>query len=164
MMRLIIVLLLSLTAPLNFAANSQTIEGTAPNFTLKSDSGKNIRLSEYRGQVVLVNFWASWCGPCRQEMPALNALQKKYEKLGFTVMGVNLDQNPDDAQKVLRDIPVDFPILYDNENVVSESYDVDAMPTTVLIDRDGNMRYLHRGYKAGYEDSYENQIKTLVRE
>lgn len=138
--------------------------GPAENFTLKSAQGSNIRLSEYRGQVVLINFWASWCGPCRQEMPHLDALQKKYETLGFTVFGVNVEQDRKMADQVLRDIPVTFPILFDENNTVSELYDVDAMPATVLVDRNGDIRFVHRGYKSGYEDEYERQIRTLIKE
>jgi peroxiredoxin len=141
-----------------------TSKGQAANFTLKSSSGENIRLSEYRGQVVLINFWASWCGPCRQEMPHLDSIQQKYQGMGFTVFGVNVEQDRAMADKVLRDIPVTFPILYDSDNEVSQTYDVDAMPTTVLVDRNGEIRYMHRGYKPGYELEYEKQIKTLIRE
>jgi peroxiredoxin len=136
----------------------------APDFTLKSTQGDNIRLSEHRGEVVLLNFWASWCGPCRQEMPLLDALQQRYNKLGFSVVGVNVDKDSALANKMLKDIPVTFPVLLDNTGAVSASYNVSAMPTTVIIDRDGNMRYLHKGYKPGYEQDYEQQIKALIQE
>lgn len=155
------VFILALLAPLALAASSS---GPAANFTLKSAGGENIRLSEYRGQVVLLNFWASWCGPCRQEMPELDALHQKYEGLGFTVFGVNVEQDRKMADKVLRDIPVSFPILFDDQNEVSELYDVDAMPVTVLVDRSGDIRFMHRGYKPGYEIEYEAQIRELVKE
>ena len=138
--------------------------GPAANFTLKSAAGDNVRLSEYRGQVVLINFWASWYGPCRQEMPELEAIHRKYADLGFTVFGVNVEQDRAMADRVLRDIPVSFPILFDDDNRVSELYGVDAMPVTVLVDRGGAIRYLHRGYKPGYEDEYEAQVRTLVKE
>ena len=121
----------------------------APDFTLKSASGKNLRLSEYRGQVVLVNFWASWCAPCRKEMPALNALQTQFESLGFTVLGVNVDQIRSDADKMLQEIPVNFPVLFDTDNQVTELYKVVAMPTTLIVDKNGDVRYLHRSYKPG---------------
>ena len=137
---------------------------SAPDFTLKSTQGDNVRLSEHRGEVLLVNFWASWCGPCRQEMPLLDALQQRYGKLGFNVVGVNVDKDSALANKLLKDIPVTFPVLLDNTGTVSASYNVSAMPTTVLIDRDGNVRYLHKGYKPGYEQDYEQQIKELIRE
>ncbi len=145
------------------AAHSWALD-SAPDFTLKTTQGDNVRLSEKRGEVLLVNFWASWCGPCRQEMPLLNALHQRYSKLGFNVVGVNVDKDSALANKLLKDIPVTFPVLLDNTGAVSASYNVSAMPTTVLIDRDGNMRYLHKGYKPGYEQEYEQQIKELIRE
>lgn len=136
----------------------------APDFALKSTAGSNLRLSEHRGDVILLNFWASWCGPCRQEMPLLNTLHQRYGKLGFSVVGVNVDKDSSLADKILKDIPVTFPVLLDDTGAVSASYDVSAMPTSVLIDRDGNMRYLHKGYKPGYELEYETEIKELLRE
>lgn len=138
--------------------------GAAPDFTLKSRDGSNIKLSELRGQVVMVNFWASWCGPCRQEMPLLEQLYQRYQPMGFTLLGVNVEEDSSAADKVLKDIPVSFPILYDSKNSVSESYQVRAMPSTFLIDRDGNVRYLHKGYQPGYEEDYQQQIRELVRE
>ncbi len=146
------------------ASNASSISGKAPDFTLKSRSGQNIRLSDLRGQVVMLNFWASWCGPCRQEMPILEQLHKRYGKLGFTVVGVNVEQDTSKAVAYLRDIKVSFPILYDNTSKVSKLYSVNAMPTTVMIDRNGNMRFKHEGYKPGYEKDYKKQIKQLVRE
>lgn len=145
-------------------ANAAAVKGPAPNFTLKSLNGKNLKLSEMRGNVVLINFWASWCGPCRQEMPLLNALHKKYEPLGFTVLGVNVEEKTGDARGFLGNFPVDFPVLLDSSNKVSKLYDVVAMPTTVVVDRDGNMRFLHKGYKPGDEKEYRKMVKKLIRE
>lgn len=162
MMRILLLLSVFLFSQLGYAA--KTLQEPAPDFTLKSNGNSNLRLSEQRGQVVLLNFWASWCGPCRQEMPLLDKIQQKYAKLGFTVLGVNVDKDRAKADKILKDIPVSFPILYDNEGLVSKLFDVNAMPTTVLIDRDGNMRYLHMGFKPGYEDLYVQHIKALIRE
>lgn len=136
----------------------------APDFTLKSRSGENVRLSDFRGQVVLLNFWASWCGPCRQEMPILDAIHKKYEALGFTVLGVNVDLKSEKAINYLKDTPVDFPVLYDPKSKVSELYSVSAMPSTAIIDRDGKVRYIHPGYKTGDEKKYKSKIKELMRE
>jgi peroxiredoxin len=137
---------------------------SAPDFTLKSLDGKNLKLSELTGNVVLINFWASWCGPCREEMPLLNALHNKYQPLGFTVLGVNVEEDVQGAKGFLKNFPVDFPVLLDNTNQVSKQYKVIAMPTTVVVDRDGNMRYLHQGYKPGDEVKYRQMVKKLVRE
>lgn len=145
-------------------ASAASVSGPAPNFTLKSMSGKNLKLSEMTGNVVLINFWASWCGPCRQEMPLLNDLHNKYESLGFTVLGVNVEEQSDAARGFINDYPVDFPVLLDSKNQVSKLYNVVAMPTTVVVDRDGNMRFLHKGYKPGDEQEYRKMVKKLIRE
>ena len=136
----------------------------APDFTLKSSSGSNLRLSEHRGDVVLINFWASWCGPCRQEMPLLSELHDKYKALGFTVLGVNVEEDSSQAKKLLKEMPVSFPVLFDNDSAVSKRYDVVAMPSTVLVDRNGKMRYLHKGYKPGEEEIYLEMVRSLIRE
>lgn len=136
----------------------------APDFTLKSKSGENLRLEEQQGNVVLINFWASWCAPCREELPHFEDMQQEYEDLGFTVLAVNVDENPEKANILLDDIPVSFPVLFDDNDKVSKMYDVRAMPTTVIVDRDGNKRLTHYGYKSGDEDKYKTVIKTLLRE
>lgn len=159
----LLVLTLLFVSSLNVYAG-QTLSGQAPDFTLKSRSGKNIKLSELRGQVVMLNFWASWCGPCRQEMPLLEGLYKKYHALGFVLLGVNVEQDSNNAIAYLRDISVSFPVLYDNQNKVSKAYNISAMPSTIMVDRDGKLRFLHQGYKPGYEKEYESQIKKLIRE
>lgn len=148
----------------SITGHTQNIEGVAPDFTLKSNQGSNMRLEDLRGSVVMVNFWVSWCGPCRQEMPLMDEIYKKYEKFGFTILAVNVDEDSADADRFLGDVPVSFPVLYDNESRISELYNVDAMPTTIMIDRNGNKRFLHRGYKEGYEKDYEKQVKKLIRE
>lgn len=136
----------------------------APSFSLPSRSGDMVSLDKLRGKVVMLNFWASWCGPCRQEMPLLDQMHKRYSSLGFTMIGVNVEANTADAEKWLQQTPVSFPVLFDKENKVSKLYDVNAMPSTVFIDRKGNVRALHRGYKPGDESEYLNQIRALLRE
>jgi peroxiredoxin len=155
---------LGMTAAVFMAASAVSAglkQTSAPDFTLKSNAGENLRLSEYRGEVVLINFWASWC---RQEMPVLSALHDKYRALGFTVLGVNVEADSSKARKLLQELPVSFPVVFDNDSVVSKQYDVVAMPSTVLVDRDGNMRYLHKGYKPGLETVYQQQVRDLIRE
>ncbi|MDH4126190.1 MAG: TlpA family protein disulfide reductase [Gammaproteobacteria bacterium] len=136
----------------------------APDFALKSASGDNLRLSEYRGNVVMVNFWATWCGPCRQEMPLLDELYSRYERVGFTLLGVNIDDDSRKAMNMISELGVNFPVLFDDRKEVSKLYEVDAMPVTVIIDREGNVRFIHQGYKPGYEEHYLDQVRTLLRE
>lgn len=144
--------------------HADPISGPAPDFTLKSRGGKNLKLSEYRGQVVMLNFWASWCGPCRQEMPLLEQLFQRYQPMGFTILAVNVEDSSGDALKMLKDVSVNFPVLFDSDNRISDTYGIEAMPSTILVDRDGNMRFAHVGYMPGYENDYDREIKTLVRE
>ncbi len=136
----------------------------APDFALKSATGENLRLSEYRGDVVLINFWATWCGPCRQEMPLLDQLYTRYERVGFSLLGVNIDDDSARAMEMIRELGVSFPVLFDARKEVSQLYNVDAMPVTVLVDREGTVRYVHKGYKPGYEEMYLDQIRSLLRE
>ena len=136
----------------------------APDFALKSSTGENLRLSEFRGDVVMINFWATWCGPCRQEMPLLDQLYSRYERVGFNLLGVNIDDDSNRAMNMIRELGVSFPVLFDARKEVSKLYDVDAMPVTVLVDREGNVRYVHQGYKPGYEENYLDQVRSLLRE
>ena len=145
-------------------ASSVKLAEEAPDFTLKSLGGENLRLEEYRGQVVLINFWASWCGPCRQEMPILDRLHQRYEDTGFAVLGVNVEGEVAPAKKIVDKTNVTFPVLIDEGQSVSQLYDLEAMPSTVVVDRDGKVRYVHRGYKPGDEAKYVEVVKTLIRE
>lgn len=153
----VLALVVSLCSPLLQAAQ-------APDFTLKANDGSNLRLAEQRGDIVLLNFWASWCGPCLQEMPELDRLAKKFQPLGVQVWGVNVERDSAAAKAYLNKVQVQFPILFDSENTVSQAYSVEAMPTTVILDKAGQVRAVHRGYKAGYEKKYEDDIKALLRD
>lgn len=136
----------------------------APDFALKSAAGPNLRLSEHRGQVVMINFWATWCGPCRQEMPKLEEIFSRYERAGFTLLGVNIDEDSARALRLAADLGVSFPLLLDNEQSVSRLYDVQAMPMTVLVDRGGKVRSVHFGYRPGMEQRYLDEVRALLRE
>ena len=156
-----------LAAALSFSALAHAVvtpQAAAPDFTLKSAEGRNLRLQEQRGQVVLVNFWASWCGPCKQEMPHLSRLFEKYRSSGFTLLAVNIDDDARHGAATAAKWGLKFPVLLDADKNVTRLYDLGAMPSTVLIDRDGKVRYLHRGYREGVEEAYERQIRELVKE
>ncbi len=162
MVRMSRVFLLVLGLLLASSGSSKSLEIPAPDFTLKALSGDNLRLAELRGQVVLINFWATWCGPCRQELPVLETLHRRYEDAGFTVLGVNVEGEAEPAQALASG--VSFPMLIDAGQEVSKLYDLKAMPSTFVVDRDGVVRYVHRGYKPGDEAKYVEVVKTLIRE
>lgn len=150
------------------AIATQSASGTgapAPDFQLAARGGSAVNLSQFKGQVVMINFWATWCAPCRQEMPLLESIHKKYKPMGFTMLGVNVEPDSQAAEQWLsKQPPVSFPILFDTDSKVSKLYKVTGMPNSVIIDRKGNVRVLHRGYKPGDENEYLNQIRALVRE
>lgn len=154
-------LAVSSLAPSSLVSASNSV---APPFTLPSRAGDTVSLEQLKGKVVMLNFWASWCGPCRTEMPLLEQMHKRYSSLGFTLLGVNVEANTTDAERWLQETPVSFPVLFDRDNKVSKLYDVSVMPSTVFIDRKGNIRYLHKGYKSGDEGEYLNQIRALLKE
>lgn len=136
---------------------------SAPDFTLHTMNGPNMRLHEQRGKVVMINFWATWCGPCRQEMPHLDRLYDKYKSSGFVLMGINVDDDTRNAAAVAAKLGIRFPVLLDTDKQVSRLYDLSTMPSTVLVDRDGKVRYVHRGYLSGYEDTYDKQVRELLK-
>jgi peroxiredoxin len=144
---------------------ASSLEGqVAPDFVLRSATGENLRLSEYRGDVVLINFWATWCGPCRQEMPLLDDLYGRYQRVGFNLLGVNIDEDSRRAMQMVQELGVNFPVLFDENKEVSKLYEVEAMPVTILVDREGIVRHIHHGYKPGYEEKYLTEIRSLLRE
>jgi thiol-disulfide isomerase/thioredoxin len=150
-------------ASATFAASSS---GPAPAFQLSGRGGKAIDLGQFKGQVVMINFWATWCGPCRQEMPLLEDIHKKYKSMGFTMLGVNVEPDSAAAEAWLakQPKPVTFPIAFDTDSKVSKLYKVAGMPSTVFVDRKGNVRVMHKGYKPGDENFYLTQIRSMLKE
>ncbi len=159
----IILLVLSIFMGSSLASSGLTGQ-TAPDFVLKSATGENLRLSEYRGDVVMINFWATWCGPCRQEMPLLDELYGRYQRVGFNLLGVNIDDDSRRAMAMVNELGISFPVLFDEDKKVSKLYEVETMPLTILLDREGTVRHVHHGYQPGYEQKYLNEIRSLLRE
>jgi len=137
---------------------------SAPDFTLPARDGGTVRLADLKGQVVMINFWATWCGPCRQEMPLLARLHEKYEALGFTLLGVNVEPDSAPAVAWLKGVPVQFPILFDTQSSVATGFGVEGMPSSVFLDRTGKVRYVHRGFQPGDEAKYADMIRSLLKE
>ena len=117
----------------------------APDFTLKTPDGQAVRLSDLRGRLVMVNFWATWCAPCAVEMPALEATYRKYKDQGLVVLAVNQAEAPDKVTQYMRDHNLTFPTVLDTDTSVAQLYRVTGYPTTWLIDREGNLQQLRRG-------------------
>ena len=159
--RMALVLLVGAGAGLSIAGD---VNVPASDFSLATPAGQPLTLSQYKGNVVLVNFWATWCGPCQQEMPLLDQMYRKYKPAGFTLIGVNVDKDAPPVKELLARKPVSFPVALDPENAVSKAYHVADMPSSVLIDRKGVVRYVHRGYRPGDENEYQDRIRQLIRE
>jgi peroxiredoxin len=146
------------------AAAAQLVGSEAPDFVLKSVSGANLRLSEYRGEVVMLSFWATWCGDCRAQLERLGDMHTRYEDAGVELLAVSLDQNQKQAQDAAVSLGVSYPVLHDAGGEVGRLYDVSKMPVMVLIDRGGVVREVFEGYRRGNEDQYLERVQALLRE
>ena len=135
----------------------------APAFSARSLTGDgNVALGNYKGKVVYLDFWASWCAPCQTSLPALEALRKEFPADQFQVIAINVDQDPEKARKLLEKLKIGYPSATDPEGRLPETFGLKTMPTSYLIDRDGVIRRVHPGFRSGDVDAIRAQIKTLV--
>ena len=126
--------------------------------------GDALRLESYRGKVVYLDFWASWCGPCRQSLPQLEKLRNEIKARGFEVIAINVDENPQDGLNFLKKYPVTYPIVQDSHGVLAQLYDVKGMPSSYLIDRKGVVRYVHQGFNKKDLPPLREAVEQLVGE
>lgn len=139
--------------------------GPAPSCPLPAlDGGKVIDPAKLKGKVTYLDFWASWCGPCAQSFPFMNELHAELQKQGLEVVAVNLDEETSDAAEFLKSHPAQFTVVSDRESKCPALYDVKAMPTTYLIDRKGNIRHVHLGFRAGDKAEIKKQVQALLSE
>ena len=157
-MRLLAVVLAAfvLAAPARAAGQGDA----APAFSLPDASGAATTLASLRGRVVYVDFWASWCTPCRRSFPWMNALHARYGSQGL--VAINVDKRRDDAARFLRDTPAQFAVLYDAQGTVPSAYDVREMPSSYLIDRDGTIVLAEQGFHDERKDAVEARIRDLL--
>ncbi len=160
-LRLLAATILGAGVLLSLGAHATEVGKPAPEFQLPSGD-KTIKLADYKGKVVYVDFWASWCGPCRQSFPWMNEMQSKYGAQGLTVLAINVDQKREDAKKFLADTPAKFTIAYDDKGVTPKAFAVKTMPTSMLIGADGMVKVIHRGFRADETQALEQQIRTAL--
>lgn len=134
----------------------------APPLALPRADGRVLDLAGLRGKVVYVDFWASWCGPCRKSFPWMNAMQQKYEAKSFVVLGINLDESREDAARFLSQTPAEFTVLYDPEGKSARAWRVKGMPSSYLIGADGKVRFVHTGFREEQRDELEQRIKQAL--
>jgi cytochrome c biogenesis protein CcmG/thiol:disulfide interchange protein DsbE len=151
------------TAMLHAAtATGVGIGDLAPAFSLPTAAGEPVALDKLKGRVVYVDFWASWCGPCRRSFPWLNEMQQKYGAQGFTVVGVNVDKRRPDAERFLRQTPATFTIVYDEAGRTPEAYAVKGMPSSYLIDVAGKVVAIESGFRDEQKPVFEQRIRALL--
>ena len=134
----------------------------APAFEWRNESGSPVGLDQYKGKVVYLDFWASWCGPCRQSFPWMNEMLAKYAAKGLVVVGVNLDANAADAKKFLNETPAKFDVFFDNKGQSPKLYGVRGMPTSYLIDRNGKIASIHAGFNPAKKAELESALRNAL--
>jgi peroxiredoxin len=148
----------------SLAAAPNMVGKAAPDFVLRGLDGRNLRLSEYRGQVVLVNFWSRSDGNSRQQMPALDRINITYQRAGLVVLGVSVDDDLRRSREFATAMRVSYPLLFDTGSEIGKDYLLQKMPVTILVDRAGVVRYSAVGFRRGDERIYLDQIRELLRE
>jgi peroxiredoxin len=136
----------------------------APDFVLKSVAGENLRLSEYRGRVVMLSFGASWCGDCRAQLAGLADMYDRYAGAGFELLAVSLDTSLKQAADTAKSMRAEYPVLHDVGGEVGRLYEVDKTPFVVLVDREGVVREVIEGYRRGDEEQYLERVRALLSE
>ena len=144
------------------AAHAVDAGAPAPNFSLPTAKGEIVALDKLRGKVVYVDFWASWCGPCRRSFPWMNDMQQKYGAKGFTVVAINVDKKRADAEKFLKLLPANFPVVYDEAGTTPAAFAVQGMPSSYLIDARGNVSYVERGFVDESRGPLEDRVRALL--
>jgi cytochrome c biogenesis protein CcmG, thiol:disulfide interchange protein DsbE len=133
-----------------------------PEIGLTDLSGKTVNVASLAGKVVVIDFWATWCAPCKEELPVLQKLYKKYAAQGLVVVGVSVDKDAANIPSFLKKLGVTFPVVHDANHQVSGRYQPPRMPSSYIVDRKGIVRYVHGGFRADDAAVFEKQIKELL--
>lgn len=145
-------------------ARAGQVGTVAPDFSLKDLNGKTVALQQLKGKVVLLDFWAPWCPPCREELPALDALYKKYNNDGLVIIGIDMDDSEKLVAEFLQRAPVSFTILIDRKGTLTREYRFRTLPTAFIVGKDGVIRYQHMGFGKEFMPTYEKEIVELLKQ
>lgn len=163
--RITLLLCASLAMAVARPLTASEAERPAPDCTLTTlDGAQRHNLQQFRGKVLYVDFWASWCTPCAQSFPFMNGLDRDLRDQGLQVLGINLDENPDDARDFLAKLPASFTIVADASQQCAKDFGVQAMPSSYLIDRNGVIRHQHLGFRAGEAEQFRQLVEQLLAE
>lgn len=163
-----VLLLLAITALLPISSQAQDVGSDAPAFSGKDTKGNEIKLGDYKDKVVLLDFWASWCSPCKQEMPFLIELYNEYKVKNFEIIAINLDTQEKKMHQFIEqlstspDFKITFKVIWDPKAEIAEKYGLKAMPTTVLIDRKGVVRFRYKGFHPSKKEDYKSDLEELL--
>jgi len=146
-----------------FFGSGNAFSAPAPDFELEGQQ-KQVKLSDYRGQIVYLDFWASWCQPCRKSFTWMNKMQSLYGEEGFKVIAINLDESRQKANYFLQQIPANFDVAFDPRGDTAETYNVKAMPSSYIIDKHGNVIHANLGFRSKDEEKLEAKIRNLIRQ
>jgi cytochrome c biogenesis protein CcmG, thiol:disulfide interchange protein DsbE len=144
------------------SAAAVTVGEMAPSFALPTAEATTIELERLRGQVVYVDFWASWCGPCRRSFPWMSELQQRYRDRGLTVVAINVDAKREDAARFLREFPATFAVVYDGGGTTPRAYGVKAMPSSFIVDTRGRIVAIESGFHEDRRAAIEETIRSLI--
>ncbi len=160
------ILIIIITSFISKGVCQEKIGSSAPDFEGKTIKAKEIKLSDYSGKVVLIDFWASWCPPCREEMPALIDFYDSHKNSKFQLIAVNIDDKEENMQSFLDNLfpEPEFPIIADNKQKIPPLFNIEAMPTTIFIDKKGKIRFWHNGFQKSYVNDFNSELAQLLKE
>lgn len=162
--RLVAACVLALGLTSTPGAHALEVGATPPPIDLPDLDGSPVELEELAGKVVLIDFWASWCGPCKKEMPMLQALHERHATRGLVVIGINIDRNEKKLESFLKHTPVTFRIVHDRRAEIASRYELSTMPSTFFVGRNGKLRHVHEGFREDHAELIERRIQTLLDE
>lgn len=159
---LFFVVILGMIPDPHIVAQTLEIGKKAPDFVGVDLSNKKISLSQFKGKVVIINFWATWCMPCRRELPFFSDLYKEYNKKGLVILGINLDRQRARAKNFLKTYPLPFPVVFDSKQQIVPIYKPRTIPASYLLDRKGIINHVHLGYRFKDQAIWREKIKKVL--